>query len=84
MLQASDATSALALLQGGTRVDLLFTDVVMPGMSGADLADGTAIRKGASDAMLRQRCRRATRRAVATSESDSMACATGVCERERL
>lgn len=31
VLQASDATSALALLQGGTRVDLLFTDVVMPG-----------------------------------------------------
>ena len=31
VLQASDAASALALLQGGTRVDLLFTDVVMPG-----------------------------------------------------
>lgn len=31
VLQASDAASALALLEGGARVDLLFTDVVMPG-----------------------------------------------------
>jgi len=30
-IHASDATSALAILKQGTRVDLLFTDVVMPG-----------------------------------------------------
>jgi signal transduction histidine kinase/DNA-binding response OmpR family regulator len=31
LLQAHDAVSALAVLQSGVRVDLLFTDVVMPG-----------------------------------------------------
>ena len=31
VLQASDAASALVVLQGGVPVDLLFTDVVMPG-----------------------------------------------------
>lgn len=31
VLQASDAASALAVLEGGAHVDLLFTDVVMPG-----------------------------------------------------
>jgi PAS domain S-box-containing protein len=36
---ASDGREALALLQGGARPDLLFTDVVMPGgISGWDLA----------------------------------------------
>src|SRR5690606_27537272 len=36
---AADGREALALLQGGARPDLLFTDVVMPGgMSGWDLA----------------------------------------------
>jgi PAS domain S-box-containing protein len=30
-LEASDATSALALVEGGAEVDLVFTDVVMPG-----------------------------------------------------
>ncbi len=37
--EASGPAAALALLQGGTRVDLLFTDVVMPGaLSAAALA----------------------------------------------
>lgn len=31
VLRASDAQAALGILQGGARVDLLFTDVVMPG-----------------------------------------------------
>ncbi|SNT12391.1 PAS domain S-box-containing protein [Noviherbaspirillum humi] len=31
VLQAHDGASALAMLQAGTRVDLIFTDVVMPG-----------------------------------------------------
>jgi len=40
-----DAHSALALLQGGTRVDLVFSDIVMPGgMSGIDLAEAIAVR----------------------------------------
>jgi CheY-like chemotaxis protein len=38
VLQAEDGEQALRILQGGATVDLLFTDVVMPGMSGRDLA----------------------------------------------
>ena len=39
VLQARDGTEALAVAQGyGERIDLLLTDVVMPGMNGADLA----------------------------------------------
>ena len=37
-LACSDGTAALALLRGGTRVDLLVSDVVMPGLSGPALA----------------------------------------------
>ena len=38
--EASDGEQALALLcEGDTAVDLLLTDVVMPGMTGRDLAD---------------------------------------------
>jgi CheY-like chemotaxis protein len=38
-LQASDGPSALALLKARSDVDLLFTDMVMPGgMTGAELA----------------------------------------------
>ena len=39
VLRASDASQALQLLRGGAQVDLLFTDVVMPGsLSSPDLA----------------------------------------------
>ena len=42
VVQASDARQALALLALQPRVDLLFTDVVMPGMNGRQLADEVA------------------------------------------
>ncbi len=37
-LACSDGAAALALLRGGTQVDLLVSDVVMPGLSGPALA----------------------------------------------
>ena len=39
VLEASESESALAVLRGPTRIDLLFTDVVLPGRSGRVLAD---------------------------------------------
>jgi signal transduction histidine kinase/CheY-like chemotaxis protein len=39
VLEASDGATALALLRSGARVDLVFTDVVMPLMNGRELAD---------------------------------------------
>jgi signal transduction histidine kinase/CheY-like chemotaxis protein len=39
VVQAADGTQALAVLQIQPRVDLLFTDIVMPGMTGRQLAD---------------------------------------------
>ena len=38
-LDAANATEALALVQTGHPFDLLFTDVIMPGMNGRQLAD---------------------------------------------
>jgi signal transduction histidine kinase/CheY-like chemotaxis protein len=39
VVQASDASEALTVLGMQPRVDLLFTDIVMPGMNGRKLAD---------------------------------------------
>ncbi len=39
VVQASDASQALAVLEMQPRVDLLFTDIIMPDMNGRKLAD---------------------------------------------
>jgi CheY-like chemotaxis protein len=39
VVEAANGDAALALLGGLARVDLLFTDIVMPGMNGRELAD---------------------------------------------
>ena len=39
VLQAANATEALDILRTETRIDLLFTDVVLPGKSGRVIAD---------------------------------------------
>ncbi|WP_084253496.1 MULTISPECIES: response regulator [Sphingomonas] len=39
ILEASDGTQALELLSRGILVDLVLSDIVMPGMSGSELAD---------------------------------------------
>jgi len=44
VLEAPDGPAALAMVAGGGRVDLILTDVVMPGMSGRALADQLATR----------------------------------------
>ena len=45
VLEAADGQTALAMVDaGGPRVDLVITDVVMPGMSGRSLADRLASR----------------------------------------
>ena len=38
VLMAPNATSALAMLRNNDRIDLLFTDLVMPGFDGIELA----------------------------------------------
>jgi DNA-binding response OmpR family regulator len=38
VLQAEDAEEALPILQGDTAIDLLLTDVGLPGMNGEELA----------------------------------------------
>ena len=39
VIEASDVETALAILKSDERIDLLFTDVVLPGRSGRELAD---------------------------------------------
>jgi signal transduction histidine kinase len=47
VLEAAEADRALAILRGDQRVDLLFTDVVLPGQSGRVIADAAlALRPG--------------------------------------
>ena len=48
VLKARDAASALTVIESGVNIDLLFTDVVMPGgMNGAELAQAAqALRPG--------------------------------------
>jgi CheY-like chemotaxis protein len=38
VLTAADGVAALVLLRGQAQVDLLFTDIVMPGLDGAEVA----------------------------------------------
>jgi signal transduction histidine kinase len=53
VLVAKDAASALELIRGGAPIDLLFTDVVMPGgMSGIDLARAAQRLRGPFRAIL--------------------------------
>jgi CheY-like chemotaxis protein len=42
VIQAPQADAALGVLQSGERIDLLFTDIVLPGSSGRELADQAA------------------------------------------
>ncbi len=42
VLEAANAEEARSLLEGGARIDLLFTDVVLPGLNGRELADRAA------------------------------------------
>ena len=42
LLVAENPQDALAVIRGNAKVDLLLTDVVMPGMSGLQLAEHTA------------------------------------------
>lgn len=53
VLQAPDAPSAIAVLESGGDVDLLFSDVFLPGgMSGADLARAVRSRHPALKVLL--------------------------------
>lgn len=42
VIEAADADSAIAVLESDERLDLLFTDVVLPGKSGRTIADAAA------------------------------------------
>lgn len=47
VIEAGDAAVALNVLQGASRIDLLFTDIVLPGMGGRELAAKAAkLRRG--------------------------------------
>jgi DNA-binding NtrC family response regulator len=45
VLQAGDAKSALAVLDGDTPIDLLLTDVILPGPNGRELANAAMLRR---------------------------------------
>ena len=45
MLHAHDGESALEVMQGQPRLDLLFTDIVMSGMTKRELADTAVARR---------------------------------------
>jgi CheY-like chemotaxis protein len=46
VLEAADAREALTILNSDVHIDLLFTDVVLPGgMNGRQLADAAALRR---------------------------------------
>jgi DNA-binding response OmpR family regulator len=45
--EAADAATGLAILQSDKRIDLLITDVGLPGMNGRQLADAAHVRRPA-------------------------------------
>jgi CheY-like chemotaxis protein len=44
VLQAANGAAALEILDGDQRVDMLLSDVVMPGLNGRELADEAILR----------------------------------------
>ena len=54
-LQAMDATEALSVLNGAERVDVLFTDIGLPGMRGPELAAKALETASRPESDLRQR-----------------------------
>jgi CheY-like chemotaxis protein len=45
VLEAADASEAIALAEANDGIDMLVTDVVMPGMNGRELADTLSARR---------------------------------------